>query len=336
MKIFKILTIITLLFLSVKAEAQITKQAQVGFRFLTNPVSAEVMGRGGVGIISTQNSNAIFWNPAQLGLITNTVDVNLNYTKGIAEINYNAAAAALRLGDFGVIAFDVLAMDYGTFYQTLRADNDKGYEETGTFSPTGMMGGVAFSQLVSERFSYGVHLKYAYQDLGEAWVSTGGDSLGNADLSKKKYDNGVLAMDVGAFYDFQYNGIKFAAVLHNISREVSYEAEEFPLPFDVSFGATIEPVNFFTEMNNDQRFILSFESLHPRDFGEKFKIGGEYIFSDLMFLRAGYMSNFDQRNWTFGAGLKHQLSNFPIRIDYAFQPYRVFGNVHHLSIGFGY
>ncbi len=77
MKIFKILAIVTFVFCSFEAEAQITKQAQVGFRFLTNPVSAEVMGRGGVGIISTQNSNAVFWNPAQLGLIKNRVDVNL-------------------------------------------------------------------------------------------------------------------------------------------------------------------------------------------------------------------------------------------------------------------
>jgi hypothetical protein len=37
-------------------------------------------------------------------------------------------------------------MDYGTFYQTVRAANELGYIETGTFSPAAIGAGISFSQ----------------------------------------------------------------------------------------------------------------------------------------------------------------------------------------------
>src|SRR3972149_4510226 len=82
--------------LPMDSNAQIKKKAQVGFRFLENPVSAEVIGRGTVGVTSTLNANGIFWNPSLLGWIDSDVDLTLNHTRGIAEINYNSAAAAIH------------------------------------------------------------------------------------------------------------------------------------------------------------------------------------------------------------------------------------------------
>ncbi len=61
-------------------------------------------------------------------------------------------------------------MDYGDFYGTRRANNDQGFEETGVFSPASYAVGLAYSRKVSDRFSFGVHVKYAGQDLGSAWI----------------------------------------------------------------------------------------------------------------------------------------------------------------------
>ena len=318
--------------------AQIIKKAQVGFRFLENPVSAEVMGRGGVGVATTYTANGIFWNPALLGFVENSVDVGLNHTKGIADINYNAIAASVHLGDFGVLGFSLLAMDYGTFYQTVRASNDQGYLETGTFSPTAIEIGTGFSQKISDRFSYGVHIKYVRQNLGQAWISTEGDSLGDPNLNKslRKYVQDAVAFDVGAIYDFHYKGIKFAATLQNISREIRFENQEFPLPFAVSFGATVEPLGFIFDDETGRSIILSFESRHPRDFGESVKVGAEYHFLNMFTARVGYMSNYDERSWTAGVGVQQNISGIPLRIDYAIEPYGIFGNVHFISLGIGY
>lgn len=320
------------------SNAQVIKKAQVGFRFLENPVSAEVVGRGAVGVATTYNSNGIFWNPALISQNDSKVDLSVNHTRGIADINYNALAASVRLGDFGVLGFSLLAMDYGTFYQTMRAANSQGYIETGTFSPTAIAIGTAFSQKVSNRFSYGIHLKYVRQNLGEAWVSTMGDSLGDPNLNptKRKYEQSTFAIDVGAFYDFHYNGIKFGAVLYNISRELRYENQDFPLPFAVSFGVTVQPLRFLLDNETAKSFVLSFESRHPRDYGEKAKFGLEYHFLDMFTARVGYMSGYDERNWTAGVGVKGEVSGIPLRIDYAFEPFGLFGNVHFISLGAAY
>lgn len=336
------LSILTGLICFGSINAQITKKAQAGFRFLENPVSAEVVGRGGVGILSTTNSNGIFWNPALIGEIQSSVDISLNHTKFIADINYNAAAAAVKLGDFGVLGFSLLAMDYGTFHGTYRAANSQGYIESGDFSPTAMAFGVAFSQKITDRFSYGVHIKYVKQDLGDAMVSTRGSSLTDSALTleKRNYSSSNLnlpiAIDVGAVYDFHYNGIRFAASLQNISREFQYEEEAFPMPFAVSFGATVEPLGFLDLQDKSSSLILSIESRHPRDFGEKVKYGAEYTYLNAFTARVGYMSNYDERGWTMGAGVKQEISGVPLRVDYAYQPFGLFGGVHYLSLGVSY
>ncbi|SRR5690606_8459639 len=334
----KKLIIVLLLFMIAGSStfAQFEKKAQVGFRFLSNPVSAEVMGRGGVGILNTFNANGIFWNPALISRNEADYDLALNHTKGIADINYNAVAASARLGDFGVLGFSFLAMDYGDFYATVRAANSQGYLDMGTFSPTAIAAGAAFAQSITDKFSYGVHLKYVRQDLGDAYVAASGDSLHNVQLGTKRYDQNTFALDVGAFYDFRYNGITFAATIQNISTELQYEFEKFPLPFAISFGATIQPLDFFIEQSAGSSFILSFESVHPRDFGEKYKIGGEYRFFEMFTARAGYQMNYDERDFTAGIGFKYNLSGVPIRLDYAFEPFGIFGNIHFISVGISY
>lgn len=316
------------------ASSQIVKKGQVGFRFLENPVSAEAIGRGGVGVAMFRNSNAVFWNPGALGWITGKFDFNVNHTQGIAEINQTSAVGAAKIGNLGVMAVDVITMDYGDFYGTRRADNDQGFEDTGVFSPNAFALGLTFSQKVSDRFSYGLHLKYARQDLGNAWIGTGKDVNDPALVtSQRSYAKGEPALDIGAVYDFLYHGIRFGAVIQNVSREVRYEEEKFPLPFAVSFSLTVDPLSIVRPEDKTNSFVLAFESRHPRDFKEKIKIGAEFKSHGHYTLRAGFMENYDERGLTAGLGLNQNLGNMAFRLDYAFQDFGVFGGVHIFSFG---
>ncbi|MGE5314887.1 MAG: PorV/PorQ family protein [Acidobacteriota bacterium] len=313
--------------------SQIQKKAQVGFRFLENPTAAEAVGRGGTGILTTMNSNALFWNPALTGWQTSAVDLSLNHTRYIADINYSAGAATFRLGSFGVLGASLLMMDYGTFYQTYAVDksvNEQGYVETGTFSPKSYALGLSFSQQVSDRFSYGVQLKYVAQDLGDAWVAQ------DVNIVERGYKANAMALDIGAVYDFAYKGIKFAATMQNISKEIRYENESFPLPFAVSFGACVQPLTFIDESDAMKALMLTVESRHQRDFGEKLKVGAEYKAYEFFALRAGYMTGYDERGFTAGLGITYPVSGVPLRADYAYEPFGVFGGVHYLSLGVSY
>jgi hypothetical protein len=302
---------------------------------LENPISAEAIGRGGLGVAMFRNSNAVFWNPGGLAWLDGKIDFNVNYTKGIANINHSSAVGAIALRGIGVLAVDAVMMDYGDFYGTRRANNEQGFDDTGVFSPNAWVIGLTYSQKVSDRFSYGVHLKYARQDLGDAWIATAGIDVDDPDLAmaQKSYVQSEPAADIGAVYDFLFHNIRFGAVIQNISREIRYEEEKFPLPFAVSFCLTFDPLSVFMPDNELNSLLLGFESRHPRDFKEKIKVGAEYTYHDMLILRGGYMGNYDERGLTAGIGLTKQFGKTRFRIDYAFQDFGVFNAVHIFSFG---
>ncbi|MBP7461359.1 MAG: PorV/PorQ family protein [Candidatus Delongbacteria bacterium] len=320
------------------SQGGIIKKGQVGFRFLEHPVSAEAVGRGTIGLAMTRNANAVFWNPAGLGWIEQKVDFCMNYTNGIADINHSSAALAFNLKNVGVVAFDAFLMDYGDLVGTRRAANDEGFEETGTFSPQNYCLGVSFSQRVSDRFSYGVRVKYVNEDLGDAWIATQGTDVTDSNLviDEKEYGLSVPAFDVGVVYDFMYNSIRFAAVMQNFSREMRYENNKFPLPFAVSFSMTINPLSFLMPDLKEKDLLLAFETRHPRDFKERYKIGLEYLYKKTLTARIGYMGNYDERGLTFGLGLVQKYMNTRFRFDYAYQDNGIFNGVHVVSFGVMY
>ncbi|MCG3157684.1 MAG: hypothetical protein DKINENOH_04320 [bacterium] len=323
---------------AVPASSQIVKKGQVGFRFLENPVSAEAVGRGGLGVAMFRNANAVFWNPGALSWFAGRLDFNVNHTNGIADINHTSAVGAYHWNGVGFFALDLITMDYGDFYGTRRANNDQGFEDTGTFSPNAWALGLTFSQKVSDRFSYGVHLKYARQDLGDAWIATAGKDVNDPGLAiaQRSYAQGEAALDIGAIYDFLYHGVRFGAVIQNISREVRYEEEKFPLPFAVSFSLTVDPWSVFRPEDKNNSLVIGFESRHPRDFKEKIKVGAEYQTRKMFRLRAGYADNYDERGLTAGLGVNTSMSNTDFRLDYAYQDFGIFGGVHLFSFGVTY
>lgn len=318
--------------------AEIIKKGQTGFRFLENPISAEAIGRGGLGLVNFTNSNTVFWNPSGLGWMEGKFDFNSNYTKGIANINYSSFVGAINLGKYGVLALDFLNMDYGEFYGTRRANNEKGFEDTGVFSPNAYAVGLTFSQKVSDRFSYGVRSKYAVQDLGSTWIGLEGTDVTDTNLviGKKDYSHGEPAIDIGATYDFLSNGLRFGAVVRNFSREIKYERKNFPLPFLVSFSLSLKPLSFSKLDKNTHSLIVGFETCHPRDFKEKVKIGAEYTYQNILIIRSGYMVNYDERGLTFGAGIRQTYADVKLRFDYAFQDFGIFNSVHTFSFGLTY
>lgn len=314
------------------------KKGQVGFRFLENLISAEAIGRGGIGIVMTENANTVFWNPAGLGWIDGKFDFNINYSKGIADINHSSFAGAINLGAFGVVALDVLIMDYGDFYGTRRANNDQGFIDTGIFSPQAYAFGFSFSQRISNRFSYGVRVKYAKQDLRDSWIGISGSDVDDPELviEQKSYSRAEPVLDVGAIYDFLYHSIRFGAVIQNVSREIKYEDEKFPFPFAASFSITVDPLSFIWQDGKYGPLIIGFETRHPSDFEEKYKIGAEYHYKDMVVLRSGYMGNYDERGLTFGLGFLKHYHNSNLRFNYAFEDFGIFNSVHTFSFGVTY
>lgn len=337
-KTFMILVMVLSVIMTLCPAIGQVKKGQVGFRFLENPISAEAIGRGGLGLVTIRNANTVFWNPAGLGWMEGKLDFNINYTKGIADINNSSFAAAFTIGRFGIVALDFLIMDYGDFYGTRRANNEQGFVDTDTFAPQSLALGLSFCQRVSDRFSYGVRVKYARQDLGSAWIAVTGKDVDdpNLQIGEKSYVHGEPAIDIGAIYDFLVHRIRFGAAIQNFSREIKYEEEKFPLPFGVSFSLILDPLSFFMPEAKNYSLLVGLETRHARDFREKFKLGAEFEYQQLLILRSGYMGNYDERGLTFGIGLQQKLFDNKFRFDYAYQNFGVFNAVHVFSMGMTY
>ncbi|MFA6618953.1 MAG: PorV/PorQ family protein [Candidatus Neomarinimicrobiota bacterium] len=326
------LTICILLPISLIA---VEKKAQVGFRFLENPISAEAIAQGGMGVVGIENANTVFWNPSGLGWIDGKNDASASYTRGIADINYGSIASAFTLGNAGIMAVDLTYMDYGIFNGTIRANNDDGFEETGTFTPSAYALGLSFAKRVSDRFSYGVRAKLAYQDLGSVTVGIEGNDVSDSLLVTELVENhhAEPAIDIGASYDFGESGIRFGAVIQNVSREVKYVRESFPLPFAVSFALQADLLKLLGKDNNQHQLDLGIESTHPRDYKEKLKFGFEYKYLGAFIIRGGYRLNYDQRGLTFGIGLKQKIQNMNLRIDYSYEDHGIFNAVNTFTVG---
>ncbi len=113
------------------------KLAQTGMKFLSVPGDPRAAAMGSAATAMTGGSEMLFANPAGMAWTDRTTDVMLGQMQFLADINYNHASASFRPsnGRFGVIGVSLTSVDYGTFQETIRADNDQGFLDLGDFSP---------------------------------------------------------------------------------------------------------------------------------------------------------------------------------------------------------
>jgi opacity protein-like surface antigen len=85
---------------------------------------------------------------------------------------------------------------------------------------------------------------------------------------------------------------------------------------------------------------LAIDAAHPNDNVETLNIGTEFIFRNLLSLRAGYASlgsADSEKGLTFGAGMMYTLlGSVHAKIDYAYESFGRFDNVQKFSVAIGF
>ena len=117
--------------------------------------------------------------------------------------------------------------------------------------------------------------------------------------------------------------------IRNFSEEVQYAYDGFQLPLTFRIGASIDLLKFITTPSKAQTLLLAIDALHPRSYSQRINAGLEYSFMNIVNARLGYLHNYDERAFTFGAGFKLGIFN----VDYAYTPFGIFDEVSKLSIG---
>jgi hypothetical protein len=335
-----------LIILMILIQSQLTfsqqqKLAQTGMKFLNVSLDARASAFGDAVTSLETNSSAMFYNPAAMARLEGIADVTLGSTQFIADISYYNAAIAFAPfdGDYGVFGLSFISVDYGEFLGTIRADNEQGFLDVGTFSPTAISFGIGYAKSLSEKFSVGGNVKYVRQSLGTSVLDNvttypGTNTYQNATTEENKL--GVLAFDFGVLYKTGFKSLNLGMSVRNFSREVKYKKEGFQLPLIFQIGVSFNFADLIDADNKMHAFLVTVDANHPRDYPEQLNIGAEYTFMNLVSLRAGYSTPNDERSFSYGVGLKEDNGDIDVAIDYSYTPFGVFNSVHRISLNFAY
>lgn len=311
------------------------RRAQTGMKFLSLSVDARAAALGDAVTAEQHGSSvSLFYNPATLAFFDGRTHASAGQVQWIGEIDYNYGSIAFRPADgtYGTMGVSVVVADYGEFEETIRTNTDRGYEVLGTYSPTALALGIGYARALTDRFAVGGNVKYAKQSLGESTMLL--DESG----SPMREDNEAtsLVYDFGVIYRTGFRGLNIAMSVRNFAQELTFQEEnvELPLTFRVGTSITLNEMAGIT--SNTHRFMATVDAERPRDFSEQVKIGGEYVFMDVLALRAGYAYPNDEQSYSLGAGLNYGIQDIRLGIDYAYTEFGMFGNVNRIAVNFSF
>jgi len=334
LKIGKIIFYASIIFLfifNVRAE-EIKKVAQTSMKWLSIPVGARAMAMGNAYYCYSGNVDDVFWNPAGIGSIE-SAQFYFSQLAWIADIKQSAVVFGLPISNLGVFTVSVRYIDFGTLQGTRLASNAEGWEHTGDFSPSSYQIGVGYSKRLSESFSYGLQISYATENLGTVeYAPVIGGSVDNPIDQSTSLE--LFNLDFGVLYYTGFHDLRLAMTLNNFSGEKGYGNVGNPIPMDLRIGMAMDILVPFFDENIVHSLTFAFDISHPRDYSERLHFGLEYTFQDLVALRAGYKSNYDEEGASFGAGIlpNYTIGWMKIGLDYAFVPFGVFGSVQTFSL----
>src|SRR5690606_1745759 len=316
-------------------------------KFLSTSLDARGTAIGGALTAELDGSSvSMFYNPASMAGMDGMFHASFNDLQFITDIHYLGASVAFRPpgGNYGVVGLSVTSVDYGEFIGTIRANNEQGFVETGNYSPTALAIGLGYARAFTDRFSAGAHVKYAYQNIGDGFVTTQefGEQSGetfnpDAVTGTHDYSIGTVAVDFGVAYHTGFRSLIIAMSVRNFAQELSYVRERFELPLTFQLGTSFNVIDL-TNLNPDMHSLtIHLDAQRPRDFQEHVKFGAEYTFMNLLSLRAGFeQAVSEEQGISLGAGLHHALGGFSFGADYAYTDWGLFGSVQRIGVQIGF
>lgn len=242
----------------------------------------------------------IYWNPAGLATMENP-EASAMYFKEIADMGLTSIQYAQPLAGFGTAGIAIESFSAGTMdinYLDGSAKSVKAQQD--------LIVNLAYGKAVAENFSAGINLKYLNSTLAEAESASS------------------IAVDLGCLYKLPAaNGLAIGLNVQNIGSGMKYIEETDPLPLTVRVGAA-----FQTAVQNNM-LTISGDLNKSQELSTRFNMGVEYLYNQVMALRAGYKFGYDIDSFTAGFGVK--INRYSL--DYAFAPKDDLGDNHRLSLG---
>lgn len=357
----KILPTALLLFATLQASAQDKNE-------MFNPVNTSVTsqsiapdaraaGMGDVGAATDPDVTAQYWNPAKYPFCISRSAVSLNYTPWLRQLVSDMDLAYLvgyyRIGDYSAVSASLRYFSLGEVQLSSNIAGDDDY--TNTINPYEMSFDVAYSLMLSEKFSIAAAVRWIYSDITYNYTDeTAPASAFGADLALyyQNYLNlgqrecqlglGMNISNIGSKITFggsddglfiptnlrlgaslmipidEYNRITFAADANKLL------VPTFPQQRDGESTEDYEQriQKEYYDVSSISGIFKSFGDA-PGGFKEELQeiqwsLGAEYIYNDKFALRAGYhheSENKGNRKY-FTVGAGFKMSAFQLDAGY--------------------
>lgn len=309
------LILIIILVLNYSSYAQIKEVGTSGFTFLEIPVTARQAALGDAFIaMRTKSADATVVNPAGLAYISSQ-SLMVSYAPWLADTKHESIAYGINLGEIGAIGFSAVLLDMGNIQgSVIDNTNPAGYRITNMFSASAWAMGISYSRRLTDKFSYGVTLKY---------VKEGFSNVELADGSQADFKATNFLADAGMLYYTGYKSLRFAITAQNFGFETKYIGATFKNPITVRMGMAMD----FWGGDNPNKLTAIVEALHPSDYSERLNLGLEYSYNNILFLRGGYKFNYNEQSYTLGLGLNWNIEGIQTQVDFSYAYFGVLGNV---------
>lgn len=326
--------------------AAFSKVGTTGAAFLKIGVGrSTAMGEAFTAI--ADDASACYFNPAGLAHVGR--QVQLNHVDWIADINHDHLAVVLPWTNFGTLSFAVTALSMGDMEQTM-IDNPgtRAREDEGTglkFSAADFAFGVTYSRIITDKLAFGFTARAVQQTVWDMSAS-------------------ALGVDLGLFYNTGFRSLRIGATVSNFGTQLAfsgrqleygitwpdsgppglrgnYRTDGMPLPTLFRFGIAYDLMD--TEQS---KLTAAVDLTHPSDINETINFGLEYGYSNLFFLRGGYILNVDQKyaesvgrlsGLTAGCGVKTEpTQGLNLGLDYTFRFLKYLKPTHRVQLTVGF
>jgi hypothetical protein len=296
----KILTVIFIIFLGTGLFAQNDGSANTGLTFLKLGVGARSIAMGDAFSSVADDGTAVIYNPARLNSGLNN-NVTIMYNSAMQDLTNNYIGTKVKFNKLG-IGFGLLKTSVSDIeVRTIPgAPIDK-------FDAQNISMNLALCYELYKNLTFGISSKLIYEKIYIEEASG-------------------VGFDIGT--NFTKDNISVSFVLSNLGSINALKEASSKLPTAVRFGGAY---NF---RKSNLNFILALDGFKVLDGGKMhINSGAEIGYKDLLFIRLGYQTAYENKGFTSGLGLKYK----GILLDYAFIPYSdSFGTSNTLSLGFNF
>ena len=299
--------------------------------FLKIGVGARAMGMGETFVAVANDASTLYWNPAGMTNLEKT-SLIASHSMWFADIYHDYVGIVIHKGT-NFISVSAIALNTSEEEITTEAEPDG----TGLYYDVNMVAlGLSYARQMTDRFSTGITVKYVSERLHNVTAQTMAFDIGT--YLRTGYHGLVIAMNISNLGGkMQLEGRDLIAIANtggNNEIDARFKTQPYPLPLNFRVGVAMDVIGGFDPFMQSEksRFTIAIDGNHPNDNTERINTGIEYAYDEMLFVRAGYKINYDVEKWAFGGGLKFNVGQKIMSVDYAMVDYGDLGMVSRFSL----